>query len=353
MSKHSARIVPFSRLICSLILATACIGRRPSAPGPAVVKDQTQAADDSDYVASCQHRPGAPTRLYGCAEWAHGVEPLYVVNGQMLPSDSVGPGRVAREAALATAMAGAFEILDVFQSGDSLGAMKRYGADAARRGVFVITTPQPPPPAPAGYHIGAAVTLPDSLSEIMLRGRFRATVRRTERNDREQQMLAAAEQYYPDRETLGAAGRNQNGRDVTAAIDTAMSGGGHVGSARVAPRVPGTPADRWWTSDFDGTWVPFAATGQAVQYYLERLRDIAGGRGQFRNPGSGTFVYTASVDATHEGGASYVVRLRMTWGYSCGSLCGMGFTQTREVWFDANGAALRVTGDGRPLVIVE
>jgi hypothetical protein len=353
MSKHSARIVPFSRLICSLILAAACIGRRPSAPGPAVVKDQSQAADDSDYVASCQHRPGAPARLYGCAEWAHGVEPLYVLNGQMLPSDSLGPGRVAREAALATAMAGAFEILDVFQSGDSLAAMKRYGADAARRGVFIITTPQPPPQAPAGYHIGTAVTLPDSLSEVMLRGRFHATVRRTERNDRERQMLAAAEQYYPNRETLLAATSGQMGRDPTSVVDTARLGRGHVDSTRVTPRVPGTPADRWWTYDFDGTWVPFAATGQAVQYYLERLRDVAAGRGQFRNPGSGTFDYAASVDPTHEGGASYVVRLRMSWQYSCGSLCGMGFTQTREVWFDANGAVLRLTGDGRPHVIVE
>jgi hypothetical protein len=334
---------PFSRLIVPLLLAAACIGRKPTAPGPAVVKDQSQAADDSDYVASCQHRPGAPARLYGCAEWAHGVEPLYVLNGQMLPSDSVGPGRVAREAALATAMAGAFEILDVFQSGDSLAAMKRYGADAARRGVFILTTPQPPPQAPAGYHIGTAVTLPDSLSEVMLRGRFHATVRRTERNDRERQMLAAAEQYYPDRETLLASFGGRKWRDRMAVMDTATWSRGHVDSNRVAARLPGTPADWWWTDDFDGTWLPFAVSGQAVQYYLERLRDIAAGRGQFRNPGSGTFDYAASVEATHEGGASYVVRLRMTWDYSCGSVCGMGFTHTREVWFDANGAVLRLT----------
>jgi hypothetical protein len=211
--------------------------------------------------------------------------------------------------------------------------------------------------APPGHHLGAAVMLPDSLSETILGGRFRATVRRTARNARERQLLAVAERLYPDRETILASARDKKMRDLLIAMDTATGGGPHIGFGQIAPRAPGTLTDRWWTWNFDGTWLPFAVSGQAVQYYLERLRDIAAGRGQFpqagrSDPDHGTFEYTASVEATQEAGASHVVRMRMRWDYWCGFLCAMEFVHDRAVWFDANGTVLRVTGDEQPLVIV-
>jgi hypothetical protein len=59
----------------------------------------------------------------------------------------------------------------------------------------------------------------------------------------------------------------------------------------------------------------------------------------------------ASVTGT-EPGVAHVVVLRVSWDYSCGSMCAMAFTHTRTVWFDARGTVVRILEDARPLVIV-
>jgi hypothetical protein len=124
---------------------------------------------------------------------------------------------------------------------------------------------------------------------------------------------------------------------------------------RVPPRAAGNPADRWWLDAFDATWIPYAVTGGAVNYYLGRLRDLAAGRGQFtyapgERPDHGTFEYQATVRPGTEPGVAHVVELRISWDYWCGMLCAMSFTHTRSVSFDAKGAVVRISGDGPPAV---
>jgi hypothetical protein len=205
--------------------------------------------------------------------------------------------------------------------------------------------------APPGYHLGAAVTVPDSLVEVLADGRFRATVARSARTTRERALIATAERLYPDAATLLGSARDSAYRERL--VGTAS--GTPERPYKVAPRAAGNPADRWWVDQFDATWLPFAVTGAAVDYYLNRLRDIAAGRGPFeyspgQQPDNGTFEYRATLRRGTEPGVAYVVEMRISWDYWCGMLCAMSFTHTRSVSFDANGRVLRIAGDGHPSV---
>jgi hypothetical protein len=207
--------------------------------------------------------------------------------------------------------------------------------------------------APAGYHLGAAVALPDSLVEVLAGGRFRATVVRSARTARERALIATAERLYPDAATLVGISRDSAYRERLAAA----AGGVPEPPYKVAPRAAGNPADRWWVDHFDATWLPFAVTGAAVDYYLNRLRDIAAGRGQFEyaageRPDNGAFEYRATVRRGTEPGVAHVVEMRMGWYYWCGMMCAMSFRHTRSVSFDAKGAAVRIAGDGLATVTV-
>lgn len=207
--------------------------------------------------------------------------------------------------------------------------------------------------APAGYHVGAGIAIPDTLLEVFSGGRFRATVLRSARTPKERELLSLAERLYPDSETLLATARDSAERDKLAA----MAAGRPTESYRVAQRVAGTPSDRWWLDRFDATWLPFAVTGGSVDYYLGRLRDLAAGRSEFGFSATdgadhGAFDYQATVRRGSEVGIAYVVDLRISWDYWCGYLCAVTFTHTRTVWFDAQRKVVRVAGDGRPDVIV-
>lgn len=207
--------------------------------------------------------------------------------------------------------------------------------------------------APAGYHVGAFVAIPDTLLQVFGGGRFRATVLRSAKTPKERELLSIAERLYPDAETLLATARDSSERNKLAA----MAQGTAIEPYKVTPRVAGTPSDRWWLDNFDATWLPFAVTGGAVDYYLGRLRDFASGRGQFGfspTDGSdhGAFDYQATVRPGSEVGIAYVVDLRVSWNYACGYMCAVSFTHTRTVWFDAQGKVVRVAGDGQPEVIV-
>ncbi len=206
---------------------------------------------------------------------------------------------------------------------------------------------------PAGYHLGAAIVLPDTLVEVFAGGRFRATIHRAARTPRERDLIALAERLYPQPESLLAVARDSAERVNL----TGMASGQPHRYYRDVPRVAGAPADRWWFDDFDATWMPFAVTGATVDYYIGRLRDIAAGRGQFvygptEKPDWGTFVYEATVRPSSDAGSAYIVELKIDWEYWCSDMCGVGFTHTRSVWFDARGNVVRVTGDGRPYVVV-
>lgn len=207
---------------------------------------------------------------------------------------------------------------------------------------------------PQGYHLGVASAVPDNLTEVLAGGRFRATVSRVWRSSRERQLIITAERLYPSTNVLLGAAGDAEERNRLRLMGSGVSSGGRPNSS---PRPAGNPADRWWFDSFDNTWVPFAVTGAAVDYYLGRIRDIAAGRGQFtygqgQPADHGTLEYTAIVRRDSSAGRAYVVELRLSWSYWCGSLCAMFFTQTRTVSFDRTGAVVGISGDERPSVIV-
>jgi hypothetical protein len=197
--------------------------------------------------------------------------------------------------------------------------------------------------APAGYHLGELLQLPDSLREVRAEGRFRAEIVRTARDPGEVQLIESAERLTPDRITILRA-------------DSGETRGPLLESLSRAAAVPG---DRWWYTAFDSTWTPFAVTGAAVTYYLGRLRVLSERDGLFAEklPAGaakhhGELRYTASVSRADSAGVAYVVHLTLRWSYWCGMLCAMHFEQTRLVLFDAAGKIIRVQGDGKPSVIV-
>jgi hypothetical protein len=206
---------------------------------------------------------------------------------------------------------------------------------------------------PAGYHVGAAVVLPDSLVEVLARGRFRASVLRVAVNANDARLIAAAEQLYPTPDAIIATATNADERNRLLATGTGVS----LHTLKVPQRAAGSPADRWWLDAFDETWIPFAVTAGAVDYYLGRLHDYADGRSPFGFSATdgadhGSLSYTARVVPSSEPGVARVVELQLRWEYWCGMLCAMSFTHIRRVFFDAAGRAVRIDGDERPEVIV-
>jgi hypothetical protein len=206
---------------------------------------------------------------------------------------------------------------------------------------------------PTGYHVGAAVVVPDSLVEVLARGRFRASVLRVAVNANDARLIAAAEQLYPTPDAIIATATTADERNRLLATAAGVS----LNTLKVSQRTAGSPADRWWLDAFDETWIPFAVTAGAVDYYLGRLHDYAAGRSPFGFSATdgadhGSLSYTARVIPSLEPGVARIVELQLRWDYWCGMLCAMGFNHIRRVFFDATGKAVRVEGDGRPEVVV-
>jgi hypothetical protein len=206
---------------------------------------------------------------------------------------------------------------------------------------------------PTGYHVGATIVLPDSLVEILARGRFRASVIRAATTPNDSRLIALAEQLYPNPEAVIASATNADDRNRLVAAATGVS----LRTMNIPQRPAGNPTDRWWLDKFDETWIAFAATAGAVNYYLGRLHDYAEGRSPFgfsatEGTDHGSLTYTARVVPSSDPGIAHVVELQLEWNYWCGTLCAMEFILTRRVFFDAAGHAVRVEGDGRPMVLV-
>src|SRR3954469_26003830 len=105
---------------------------------------------------------------------------------------------------------------------------------------------------PAGYHVGAAIVLPDSLVEILARGRFRASIVRVAATANDARLIAAAEQLYPTPDVIVASATNSDERNRL----SATAAGVPLDTLKVPQRSTGNPADRWWLDAFDDTWIP-------------------------------------------------------------------------------------------------
>lgn len=189
-----------------------------------------------------------------------------------------------------------------------------------------------------GYYEVTPVSLPDSLSESYAGGVFRLSVLRIADSERDRGLLRRAESLFPPQESIEAARadylRTRGGRGRTTQMEEIAS--------MVGPR--------WWWNSFDETLTPYALTGPAVAYYLERLRDLAAGPNPLAEYTgttwhSGRVDYRASVECRGDPGPC-VVEMQLAWGYTCGSLCAIHFTEERSVTFDASGEVISVEGDG-------
>jgi hypothetical protein len=197
---------------------------------------------------------------------------------------------------------------------------------------------------PTGYHQSQAVPLPDSLRESRLLGRFRIHIERPTADSGEQRALLIAESITPDSASIGRV---------------AQSATLHTANERRADSAKES-SDRWWFSEFDGVRIPFAVTGAAVDYYIQRIRERSNQQNPFSassrgNEHRGNLAYRARVtkvaaSATAPGG--YLVRMDLEWSYYCGPRCALRFNHWREVSIAPDGRVISVRGDGPPSVMV-
>jgi hypothetical protein len=128
--------------VLSILCVAAIVGCAPERivtdPRPITVA-ANQAKSDSAYVAMCEDWPGASIRLYGCNATGYRSrgEPLIIVGGNLLPTDTIGRGKVKRERALAALDPSRIKRIEAFGRDDP-GMLAKYG-NAARGGVIVIT----------------------------------------------------------------------------------------------------------------------------------------------------------------------------------------------------------------------
>jgi hypothetical protein len=198
--------------------------------------------------------------------------------------------------------------------------------------------------APPGYYVGERAFLPTSSREILSDGRFRITIERQVTDSFQRRLLDLAERLFPDTAGINVAAAKELRPPVKERLAAAALFEG----------------ERWWWDRVDGVLTPYALTGAAVRYYRDRIYERASGDNPFTfmQPvpvHRGELEYIATVEAVEPGqagGASFVVRLRLGWNYWCGMLCAVGFSAAREVFFDAEGAVLRVESDGKPMVVM-
>ena len=124
--------------LLGILLCCACAPERvvETGPSPRVGAEQ-RALSDSEYVAACEHRPGARLRLYGCKPRGPQRIPLIIVDGHPLPTDTIGAGKLVRERFMAELNGNQIEQIEVITVGDST-ARQAYGA-AGQFGVIRIT----------------------------------------------------------------------------------------------------------------------------------------------------------------------------------------------------------------------
>jgi hypothetical protein len=110
-----------------------------------------------------------------------------------------------------------------------------------------------------------------------------------------------------------------------------------------------TTESRWWFETFDGTRLPYAITGSAIEYYINRIRWF---QQNVSYMSSAYFKYNSTFDYYENcvvGNIKYeqvfVVEQEMEWMQYCGPLCAMGFHKKRIILFDNNENIIAVIGD--------
>lgn len=121
----------------------------------------------------------------------------------------------------------------------------------------------------------------------------------------------------------------------------------------------------WWHEKFEGYQIPYALTGDTVNYYLnqysaskkELKRQQKDDQWKASKKDRVEYYYSATVKSnknkvlsgsslqTSQSGLT-IVTLKMKWLKLCGQGCGWGFEKSREIWFSNKRTIIKILGDG-------
>lgn len=161
---------------------------------------------------------------------------------------------------------------------------------------------------------------------------FTKSVERISANNFEKNLIDAAEKYYPPRE------------DVVIVAGTSKL------------EIPQTKY--WFYSVFDGVYIPYAITIDAIQYYSGLIDDFNSGKketffitAKFEYKAEVKFYNDFSVKSTESQATDmyksvYVVTMNLKWENYCGSLCALWINKERVVVFNQAGELIKVHFDG-------
>ena len=164
---------------------------------------------------------------------------------------------------------------------------------------------------------------------------YTKSIERNFSNEFEKNLIEKAEAYYPPRDSVVQAANSQM-------------------------EIPDSL--HWYYSGFDGVFIPYAITHDAIEYYSSLIDE-------FNQDKSGNFFLVAELDYSasvsfHDNYQSpsensrgetvvpqefesvYVVELILEWHQYCGPVCAMWINKDRIAVFDESGQLLEVFLDG-------
>jgi len=169
-------------------------------------------------------------------------------------------------------------------------------------------------------------------------GSFTESIERNAATPEEENLIAIAEAVYPPREDV---------------IEAYCGSPEHLD--------PDEPL--WWYCGFDGVRIPYAITGDAVDYYSDLVHE-------WRDEAATShpltvfwlrcnFEYGADIEyyETYESREEtfsdvYVVMMRLHWSAYCGPVCAHAFDKYRIVVLTPEGEVLAIFGDGTTSLFV-
>lgn len=184
----------------------------------------------------------------------------------------------------------------------------------------------------------AVISCNNETEEPEIERVYTKSVERISTNDFEKNLIEQAESIYPPRMEVMAAAVFSN-------IEIPETG-------------------YWYYNSFDGIYIPYAITVEAINYYGDLIDDIKSGKINTIFL-TATFEYQAKIefhnnysirnnekDDSDEYKDVYVVEMNLTWENYCGSLCGLWINKKRTVIFNQSGELQKVYFDGAEPIAV-
>ena len=176
-----------------------------------------------------------------------------------------------------------------------------------------------------------------ALTDYEAQGPHIIEVQRTIRAENDMRMITIAESTYPPR------------TEVLEAVKTA-----HF-------KLDEVPQENklWWYSEFDNVRIPYAITGEAIDYYVKLVQGYRRREWKSDIEPSSKFSYSASVEFKNSYEKDekkfrhvYVVKMKLSMSARFASLAAISFTKERIVVLDRQGKILAIFGDGKTPTVV-